>query len=86
MAKTGLPRGGAGRGKDGAPSGRGWQGQRRGSLGEGLAGAKTLERLFVSLEGKIIYFLYWPIREGFASKEYLFSGLRLKIQVFHELR
>ena len=40
-AKTALPWGGAGRGKDCAPLGRGWQGQRLRSLGEGLAGAKT---------------------------------------------
>ena len=34
-------RGGAGRGKGCAPLGRGWQGQRLRSLGEGLAGAKA---------------------------------------------
>ena len=41
-AKTVLPRGGAGRGKDCAPSGKEWQGQRLCSLGKGVAAAKTM--------------------------------------------
>lgn len=40
-ARTVIPRGRGGRGKDSAPSGKGWQRQRQHFLGDGMAGAKT---------------------------------------------
>ena len=62
-AKTVLPQGGAGRGKDCAPSGKKWQGQRLCSLRKGVTAAKTMIPRGREWQGQRLH----SLREGIAG-------------------